>query len=138
MKKEIAMMFKYNVFEVKPRGYKFKTEEGWQFAPLHWVFAVKHDGRHKARLVMGGHVTEAENKDRYASTVRLEHIRLQIFLLALNKCEIVGGDIGSAYLNAFTKEKIWSILGLEFGEKMRDKVVKIIEALYGLKTSANA
>ena len=87
---------------------------------------------------MGGHVTEADDQDRYASTVCLEHIRLQIFLLALNKCKIVGGDIGSAYLNAFTKEKIWSILGIEFGENMKDRVVQVVKALYGLKTSANA
>ena len=35
MKKEISMMFNYNLFEVKPRGYKFNSKEGWQFAPLH-------------------------------------------------------------------------------------------------------
>ena len=106
MKKEISMMFKYEVFEMQGKNIKnFQRDEGWQYAPLHWVFAVKHDHRHKARLVIGGHVTDAEDFDRYASTVRLEHVRLQIFLLALHKAEMIGGDIGSAYLNAYTKEK---------------------------------
>ena len=132
MRKAISMMFKYEVFEFQGITIeKLSRNEGWQCAPLHWVFAVKHNHRHKARLVIGRHVTDAEDYDRYASTVHLEHVRLQIFLLALHKAEMIGGDIGSAYLNAYTKEKIWSVLGKEFGEDKEGFIVSIIKALYG-------
>ena len=50
---------------------------------------------------------------------------------------MLSGDIGSGYLNADTKEKIYKILGEEFGTKAGLKVV-VMKALYGLKTSGNA
>jgi hypothetical protein len=31
---------------------------GYTRIRVHWVFAVKHDGRHKARLVADGHLTD--------------------------------------------------------------------------------
>ena len=62
IKKEISILLKFQLFEIKRRfnpNTLFPKSEGWQFAPLHWVFAVKHGGRHKARLVIGGHVKDA-------------------------------------------------------------------------------
>ena len=47
--------------------------------PIHWVFAVKHDLRHKARLVMTGHVTTADDLDKYAATTSLDGVKLQLF-----------------------------------------------------------
>ena len=52
--------------------------KGWQFAPLHWVFAIKHDLRHKGRLVIGGHVTNADDLDKYAATTSLDGVKLQM------------------------------------------------------------
>ena len=60
IKKEIATMIEFKVFKIHKNRPHFPTEEGWQFAPLHWVYAIKHNGRHKARIVIGGHVTDAE------------------------------------------------------------------------------
>ena len=45
---------------------------------------------------------------------------------------MVSGDVGSAYLNSYTKEKIWTSLGPEFGENAGR--VQVIESLYGLLT----
>ena len=82
-------------------------------------------------------MTDAEGHNCFASTIRLEHVRLQVFLAALNKVEILSGDIGTAYLNARTKEKIWTTLGVEFGDK-EGMNAEVVKALYGLKTSGNA
>ena len=41
---------------------------GYQNIRVHLIFAVKHDGRHKARLVAGGHLTQILLK---ASTLEL-------------------------------------------------------------------
>ena len=61
---------------------------------------------------MGGHVTDASNYDKYAATIRTENIRIQLFLAARDKSEGLGGDIGTAYFNVYTDEKIWSVLGI--------------------------
>ena len=58
MKKEVDSIMSYKVFKIMRQGHQFDAKI-WQFAPLHWVFSVKHDLRHKARLFMGGHVTDA-------------------------------------------------------------------------------
>ena len=137
IRKEIAVMIQYQVFEVHTDINHFPKEDGWQFAKLIWVFAVKHDGRHKARLCIGGHTTIADEYDTYASTVKPENVRLQLFLSAKEGMEMISGDIGSAYLNAYTKEKIWTRLDAGFGPDLDGKLARIIKALYGLKTSAN-
>jgi hypothetical protein len=49
----------------------------------------------------------------------------------------LSGDIGNAYLNAPTKEKIWFRAGDEFGSQAGCPVI-IVRALYGLNGSANA
>ena len=49
---------------------------------------------------------------------------------------MLSGDIGSAYLNAETKEKIFTSLGAEFGEDIGLKTV-VKKDIYGLKPSGN-
>ena len=46
-------------------------------------------------------------------------------------------DIGNAYLNASTEEKVYAIAGPEFGED-EGKLAIIVFALYGLKGSRAA
>ena len=43
-------------------------------------------------------------------------------------------DIGNAYLNALCQEKIWCVIGAEFGSD-KGKIMIICQALYGLKSS---
>ncbi|MGH2412903.1 MAG: reverse transcriptase domain-containing protein, partial [Microcystaceae cyanobacterium] len=112
-------------------------DEEWQYAPLRMIFTIKPDLRHKARLVVGGHVTDASAYDTYASTLSTVNIRLLMHLAVKNKLNIISGDIGNAYLNASTKEKVYSTAGMEFGDLCGKKVI-IRKALYGLKSSANA
>ena len=47
---------------------------------------------------------------------------------------IWGADIGNAYLEAMTKEKLYIIGGPEFGD-MKGHVLIISRAFYGLRTS---
>ena len=98
-------MIEFKLFKIHQERPQFSTEEGWKFAPLHWVCAVKQDGRHKAGLVIGGHVTDAEGYNTFSSKVRMEHVRLQVFLAAYFDNDMLSGDIGSAYLNAQNKGK---------------------------------
>eukprot|EP00957_Ditylum_brightwellii_P077800 5912388-Ditylum_brightwellii.AAC.1 len=45
------------------------------------------------------------------------------------------GDIGNAYVNAYTTEKVYAIARLEFGEENIGRIVIIRKTLYGLGTS---
>ena len=44
------------------------------------------------------------------------------------------GDVGNAYLEAYTQEKVYIIAGPEFGELAGHTLI-IVKALYGLRTS---
>jgi hypothetical protein len=46
------------------------------------------------------------------------------------------GDVGNAYVNAFTNEKVYAVTGNEFGESLAECVIIIKKALYGLRTSS--
>ena len=71
-----------------PTGYTRKSEFTF--------FDVKHDGRHKARLVADGHLTRKPVETFYTGVVSLRDLRLTIFLTELNNLEVWGADIGNA------------------------------------------
>lgn len=100
------------------------------------IFDVKFDGRQKARLVAGGHRTEAPSDDVYSGVVSMEGVRLGFFLSQMNGLEVCAGDVGNAFLYALTKEKYFVIAGPEFGPAIAGKRLVIHKSLYGLKTSA--
>jgi hypothetical protein len=72
-------------------SYKVFTNHGSTPPPdhrkirVHFVFAVKHDGRHKARLVADGHLTTTPLESVYSGVVSLRGIRILTFLAELNK-----------------------------------------------------
>jgi hypothetical protein len=82
---------------------------------VHLIYAVKHDGRHKARCVADGHLTDIPLDSVYSGVVSLRGIRTLIFLAELNKLDTWATDIGNAYLEAVTSEKLFIIAGAEFG-----------------------
>ncbi|MGH7954773.1 MAG: reverse transcriptase domain-containing protein, partial [Gloeomargaritales cyanobacterium] len=104
--------------------------------PLIMIFTVKQDGTYKARLVEGGHVTGPPSSDVYASVVKSENVRLLFLLAEIHSLDFLMGDVSTAYLNALTKEKVYAIAGPEFGA-LAGRIVILLRALYGLKTSGN-
>jgi hypothetical protein len=46
------------------------------------------------------------------------------------------GDVGNAYVNAFTNKKVYAVAGKEFGPALEGCVIIIVKALYGLRTSS--
>ena len=101
---------------------------------MHIVYACKHDGRRKARLVAGGHLTDTPIDSVYSSVVSLRAIRLLTFIAELNDMEVWCTDIGNAYLESFTQEKVYIIAGPEFGDR-QGHVLIIRKAIYGLRSS---
>ena len=132
--KEMSALTKAGVWEFKPPN--FRLDKSYQFAPLTLIFDVKQeDLRRKARLVAGGHVVDSTMYESYSSVVQTRTIRI-LETIAMNEgMSFVTGDISNAFVQADTKEKIYSVAGPEFGEK-EGSIVLIKKALYGLATSA--
>ena len=139
IKVEMESMREYKVFKkwdkaiIDKHKKVMNSPKGYHRIKVHLVFAVKFDGRHKARLVADGHLTPEPIENIYSGEVSL-NLRLVIFLCKLNHLDLWGADIGNAYLEAFTDEKLYIVAGPEFQE-LEGYIVIFLKALYGLKSS---
>ena len=119
-KAELDSIHSYQVFQKHQKAIYDKQKkvinapEGYQKIRVHLVFAVKYDGRHKARLVADGHLTPDPVECIYSGVVSLRNLKLDIFLGKLNNLELWGADIGNAYLEAPTEEMLYIVAGPEF------------------------
>ena len=133
IKKEVDLLYhEYSCFKLHEKGEKPPAD--YQKIPLLWVFAVKYDGRHRARCVAGGHVTPDLQEDLYSGVVDLQSVRIALVAASLMKLKVVTADIASAYIKAYTNEKVYVQAGREFGD-IEGRDMTIIKALYGLKSS---
>ncbi len=115
-----------------------KVPPGYQYIRCHLIFDVKMENfRRKARYVAQGNMTEAPATLTYASVVSRESVRIALTLAALNDLEVKTADIKNAYLTAPVTEKIWTVLGPEFGQDCGKKAL-VVRALYGLKSAGAA
>ena len=64
----------------------------------------------------------------------MRNLKLVIFLGKLNNLELWGADIGNAYLESPTEEKLYIVAGPEF-EDWEGYILTFSKALYGLKSS---
>jgi hypothetical protein len=110
---------------------------GYQEIKCHMVFDIKMDLTRKARLVAGGHTTETPASLTYSSVVSRDSVRIAFLTAALLGVEVMSCDVSNAYLNAPCREKIWFVAGPEFGSR-KGQPVKVVRALYGLKSSGAA
>ena len=134
IQKEVKLLTEiYPSFKV-PEDPSEITED-YQRIPILWVLDCKVDGRRRARAVGGGHRTNDIEFDLYSGVVNLEVVRMVFLIAILNDLQVIAGDISSAYLQSFTCEKIYTVLGEEFGHLAGLKVI-VVRALYGLKLSA--
>ena len=99
------------------------------------VYDVKSDGRFKARLVAGGHKVDSSHLDKRATVVKGVSVRLLDVITHHFGYKQLVGDIGNAFINAHTKEKVWARCGPEFGDR-EGAIIIMNKALYGLATSA--
>ena len=130
---ELTQIHEYKVFKDTGKAQfhngKVVTPDGFQKIRVHFVYAVKHDGRFKARLVADGHLTKEPVESIYSGVVSLRSLRMVVFLSQLNDLEIWGADVGNAYLEAYTDEKLCIIAGPEFKE-LQGHLLIMIKALY--------
>ncbi len=134
IRKELQALIDKGCFEIRPAGSH--PGKDFQFIPLHLVFDVKPDGTEKARLVAGGNRVDATEYDTYASTVKQISFRLLDVIGHAEDLKGLCGHIGNAFINAFTKEKVYLVAGPEWGPTLGGATLIIRKALYGLRISA--
>ena len=135
---EIEQIKEYQVFKDYGKAVYEKNKitnapEGHQKIRVHFVFDVKHCGKFKARLVADGHLTKEPMETVYSGVVSIRNLRLAMFLAELNDLELWGADVGNAYLQALTKEKLYIVGGPEF-EALQGHVLVMYKALYGTRS----
>jgi len=111
-----------------------KVSPGYNYIDLMTIFDVKMDLTGKARICARGDQIDTPPSVTYASVVTRESIRIGFMLSSLNDLNILPADVAGAYLNAPCTEKVYAILGDEFGDYAGRKVI-IKMALYGLKSA---
>jgi hypothetical protein len=129
---ELAQLKEYHAF--KDIGHGVPPPEGYKKIRVHLVYTCKHDGCQKARLVADGHLTDVPIDSVYSGVVSLRGLRMMIFLTELNQLELWVTDIGNAYLEAYTLEKVCIKAGKEFGN-LEGHTLVIAKALCGLRSS---
>ena len=134
---ELTQIHEYKVFrdtgKAKFHNGKVVIPDGFQKIRVHFVYAVKHDGRFKARLVADGHLTKEPVESIYSGVVSLRSLKMVVFLSQLNNLEIWGADVGNAYLEAYTDEKLCIMAGPEFKE-LQGHLLIMVKALYGTRS----
>ena len=69
----------------------------------------------------------------YSGAVSLRNLRLAMFLAELNGLQLWEAEVGNAYLQALTKEKLYIVAGPEF-EELQGHVLVMHKALYGTRS----
>jgi Reverse transcriptase (RNA-dependent DNA polymerase) len=123
-------------FELQPENAR--PPPGFKPVELMMIFDVKMDFARKARLVARGDLTDTPSTLTYSSVVSRESVRIAFLIAALNDLDIIMFDVGNAYLNAPTTEKLYCYAGKEFGAEEEGRLMIIVRALYGLKSSGAA
>ena len=81
-------------------------------------------------------MTKEPEESVYSSVVSLRSLRIVILAAELNGPELFQADVGSAYLEALTTEKIYFKAGKEFAHfGLEDHILVLLKALYGLRSS---
>ena len=136
MEKEQANFDKHDAFQYLPRGTP--PPKGYQQMRCHFVFDVKSDGKFKARFCAGGDSVDATGVDSAMTVVETPSTRILFVVAEANAQEVLVGDLSSAYLHAYTKEKVYFICGPEWGKEKEGCIAVVVKAVYGLVGSAHA
>ena len=83
----------------------------------------------KQDLLQMDSLTKEPVESIYSGVVSLRSLRMVVFLSQLNNLEIWGADVGNAYLEAYTDEKLCIMAGPEFKE-LQGHLLIMVKALY--------
>ena len=82
-----------------------------------------------------GHLTQEPNETVYSGVVSLRNLILTMFHAELKDIQLQGADVGNAYLQALTKEKVYIVVGPEFEDLQGHALVVKGTLSYNIWTS---
>ena len=134
IKLDMESMLEYKVFKRWDKAILDKHKKvmnppkGYHRIKVHLVFAVKFDGRHKARLVADGHLTPEHIENIYSGVVSLRNLRLVIFLGKLNhlNCQaICTHDLTFIYFGVVAPGSTNDIIAITKTDNLMDEIWKL-------------
>ena len=79
-------------------------------------------------------MTHTPDTITYSSVVTRETVCIALTMAALHDLEVKAANVLNAYVTAPNHEKIWTVLGPEFGDDAGKSAV-LVRALYGFKSA---
>jgi hypothetical protein len=131
--RELGQIDEYEAFMDMGIGTKL-VPSGYKKIRVHMVYDMKVTLQRKSRLVADGQLTDTPVDSVYSSVVSLRGLKITLFLAELNQLEAWCTDVGNAYLEACTDEKVFIVAGNEFGDR-EGRTLIIVKVLYGLRSS---
>jgi hypothetical protein len=113
---------------------------GYQKTTCHIIFDVKMGENfwQKARFVADGYETKkTPGAMTHSSVVSRDSVWIALTTAAPNDLDILACDIQNSYLTADCRERVWVVVGPEFGSEA-GKPMLVKKALCGLKSSGAA
>ena len=127
----------YNKYKLLPTSYQKakKYQKDTSIYPLLWTFAVKYDGRRRARCVAGGHVTPDLEVDMYSGVVDLEDSQAGLHCCkATRPASFIQQTLVQHTSKPILQRRYTLLLDLNLDPKQGQKLI-IDKALYGLKSA---
>ena len=131
MKKEVGSLIQHQCFDFRSPDYK--PSKDYQFCSLHFVYKIKTDLCHKAHLVCDGSRVDPHGLSTRVTVVKGISVCLLDLIADAQDLKVLCGDIDNAFIQASTKEKIYTRYSSEFGPYAG---AIIVHTLYRLTTSA--
>lgn len=112
-----------------------KLSHGKEILTSRWIFKLKDNGKHKARLVVRGCQQKKDTldfKDVYSPVVDTTSLRMLFALAAQENLALQTFDVKTAFLYGDLKEEVYMTIPEGYPEE-KGKICKLEKALYGLR-----
>ena len=102
IEKEVAALVMHDCFDFKSPDFKPSGE--FQYCRLHFMYEIKFDLCHKARLVCDGSRVDPHGLSTRATVVKGISVRLLDLIAEAQDLQVICGDIGNAFIQGNTNE----------------------------------
>lgn len=111
--------------------------ENKKIIDVKWVYKAKSDNSYKARLVVKGFQQKESIENVYSPVGKTQTLKILLSYCCVNNLYIEQMDVETAFLNGKIKSEVYICepKGYETG---RNKVCRLLKALYGLRESPRA
>jgi hypothetical protein len=133
MQKEYNSLIGFGAWKLVPKADMPRDQRA---IGCRWTYAIKADGRYKARLVAQGFLQRPglDYDETYAPTSKLATLRTFLSVVASEDLECVQLDVATAFLHAPIDGEVYMRQPEGFTHNS-DLLCRLLRALYGLKQS---